>query len=59
VMDARLGCEVASVPGKELRQMLDHPLTTSGIERFASDWQSRPEFGEWLHGLVGAETVAG
>lgn len=52
VLAARLGCEVATVPGKVLRQMLDHPLTTSGIERFTADWQSRPEFGTWLHDLV-------
>jgi transaldolase len=52
VLAARLGCEVATVPGKVLRQMLDHPLTTSGIERFTADWRSRPEFAEWLHGLV-------
>jgi transaldolase len=52
VIAARLGCEVATIPAKVLRQMLEHPLTTKGIERFASDWQSRPEFAEWLHGLV-------
>jgi transaldolase len=52
VTAARLGCEVATVPGKVLRQMLVHPLTEAGIERFASDWRSRPEFGEWLRGLV-------
>jgi transaldolase len=49
---ATLGCEVATVPGKVLKQMLQHPLTEKGIERFASDWQTRPEFGEWLRGLV-------
>jgi transaldolase len=49
---ATLGCEVATAPGKVLRQMLQHPLTEKGIERFATDWQARPEFGEWLHGLV-------
>jgi transaldolase len=52
VAAARLGCEVATVPGKVLRQMLQHPLTDRGIERFASDWQSRPEFGDWLRDLV-------
>jgi transaldolase len=52
VTAARLGCEVATVPAKVLHQMLEHPLTTKGIERFAADWQSRPEFAEWLHGLV-------
>ena len=46
------GCEVATVPAKVFRQMLDHPLTETGRERFKSDWQSRPEFGEWLRELV-------
>jgi len=49
---AALGCEIATVPGKVLTQMLAHPLTDSGAERFRSDWQSRPEFGEWLRGLT-------
>jgi transaldolase len=52
VIAAKLGCQVATVPGKVLRQMLGHPLTEKGIERFASDWESRPEFGNWLRGLV-------
>jgi transaldolase len=52
VTAARLGCEVATVPGKVLRQMLGHPLTAAGIERFDSDWRARPELGEWLDGLV-------
>ena len=52
---ARLGCEVATVPGKVLRQMLNHPLTTSGIASFEKDWESRPEFGQWLEGLVQAQ----
>jgi transaldolase len=49
---AKLGCEVATLPAKVFKQMLEHPLTTAGIERFTADWQSRPEFGEWLRGLV-------
>jgi transaldolase len=52
VTAATLGCEVATIPGKVLRQMLSHPLTTAGIERFTEDWRSRPEFGAWLDGLV-------
>jgi transaldolase len=55
---AKLGCEVATVPGKVLHQMLDHPLTASGIERFSSDWKSRPEFAEWLHELVAGQPVS-
>jgi transaldolase len=49
---ARLGCEIATVPAKVLRQMLDHPLTDAGAEKFRKDWESRPEFGEWLRDLT-------
>lgn len=52
VTAARLGCEIATIPAKVLRQMLSHPLTDSGSATFRSDWQSRPEFGEWLQGLT-------
>ncbi len=52
VTAARLGCEVATVPGKVLKQLLDHPLTSAGIDKFEADWQSRPEFAQWLQGLV-------
>ena len=52
VTAARLGCEVATVPAKVFRQMLAHPLTEQGRERFFADWQSRPEFVEWLRELV-------
>ncbi len=57
VLAARLGCEVATIPGKVLHQMLVHPLTTSGIEKFTADWQTRPEFAEWLRELVAAAPV--
>lgn len=58
VQAARIGCDVATAPAKVLRQMLSHPLTEAGIERFASDWQSRPEFGQWLQGLVAERSGA-
>jgi transaldolase len=58
VTAARLGCDVATIPGKVLKAMLKHPLTESGIAKFASDWESRPEFGEWLKGLVESGRVA-
>lgn len=54
ITSAQLGCEIATVPSKVLRQMLDHPLTTSGSAQFKADWESRPEFGEWLKALVAA-----
>jgi transaldolase len=58
VTAARLGCEIATVPAKVLRAMLDHPLTTSGAERFRADWESRPEFAEWLRALVESRAAA-
>jgi transaldolase len=57
VTAARLGCEVATVPGKVLKQLLNHPLTSAGIDKFEADWKSRPEFAEWLQGLVQAQTT--
>jgi transaldolase len=52
VIAAKLGCEIATVPAKVLRQMLNHPLTDAGAERFRQDWESRPEFGTWLRELT-------
>jgi hypothetical protein len=40
------------VPAKVLRQMLAHPLTDAGAERFRKDWESRPEFASWLGDLT-------
>lgn len=60
VTAARLGCEVATIPGKVLRQMLAHPLTTAGIERFNEDWKSRPELAAWMDDLLaGAASAIG
>lgn len=36
---ARLGADVATVPYQVLQQMLSHPLTDLGIERFLRDWE--------------------
>ena len=58
VTAARLGCEIATTPAKVLRQMLDHPLTTSGAEKFRADWETRPEFGEWLKNLTEQRAAA-
>lgn len=49
---AEVGADVATIPGKVLKQMLVHPLTESGIAQFDKDWASRPEFAEWLKKLV-------
>ncbi len=35
---ARAGSDIATVPYKVFEEMMRHPLTTSGIERFLADW---------------------
>lgn len=35
---AEAGADIATVPYKVLTQMLNHPLTTLGIEKFLADW---------------------
>ncbi|MBC2326705.1 fructose-6-phosphate aldolase [Listeria booriae] len=36
---ARAGADIATVPYKVFEQMLKHPLTDSGIEKFLADWE--------------------
>ena len=43
VAAAKAGAHIASVPYKVLMQMIQHPLTDVGIERFLSDWRSVQE----------------
>jgi len=37
---ARMGADVATVPGKVLKQLASHPLTDKGLETFVKDWAS-------------------
>lgn len=37
---AKAGSDIATVPFSVLKQMLKHPLTDSGIERFMKDWEA-------------------
>ncbi|MDF2591169.1 MAG: tal [Clostridia bacterium] len=37
---AKAGSDIATVPFSVLKQMLKHPLTDSGIERFMKDWET-------------------
>lgn len=37
---AMMGCHIATIPYSVLLQMLQHPLTSSGIEKFEKDWQA-------------------
>ena len=36
---ARIGAHVATIPFAILAQLLNHPLTSSGMERFLKDWE--------------------
>lgn len=38
---ARIGADIATIPPKVFQQMLQHPLTAAGIEKFASDARAR------------------
>lgn len=40
VQAARMGAHIATIPYKVLEQMLKHPLTDIGIERFLADWKA-------------------
>lgn len=39
---ARAGAHIATIPYKVICQMISHPLTDAGIERFLRDWESVP-----------------
>ncbi|MCX7984705.1 MAG: fructose-6-phosphate aldolase [Bacteroidetes bacterium] len=40
VQAALLGADVCTMPFKVLEQLIHHPLTNSGIERFLADWKT-------------------
>ena len=40
---ASLGAHIATIPYATFIQMLKHPLTDSGIERFLKDWENVPK----------------
>ena len=39
---AEAGADIATIPYKVLMQMVKHPLTDIGIERFMKDWERMP-----------------
>lgn len=39
VESAKLGSHIATIPYKVIKQMIKHPLTDAGIERFIADWE--------------------
>lgn len=38
---ARMGADIATIPPKVFYQMLQHPLTAAGIEKFTADYEAR------------------
>ena len=34
-----IGADVATMPAKVIRQLLEHPLTDKGVEMFSNDWK--------------------
>ncbi len=41
VESVRLGADVATIPYKVISQLVRHPLTDVGIERFLADWRAK------------------
>lgn len=39
IESARAGANLATVPFKVLQQMVKHPMTTQGVEKFLADWK--------------------
>lgn len=40
---AKVGADVATIPFKVLSQLVKHPLTDIGIEKFMADWEKVPK----------------
>ncbi len=40
---ALIGADVATIPYKVIEQLVQHPLTDIGIEKFSADWQKVPK----------------
>ncbi|RME45198.1 MAG: fructose-6-phosphate aldolase, partial [Deltaproteobacteria bacterium] len=40
---AMMGAHVATLPFKVILQLMKHPLTDIGIERFLQDWEKVPK----------------
>ena len=41
VQAAKMGAEIATLPAKVLEQLMKHPLTDIGLEKFLADWNKR------------------
>lgn len=40
---AKAGAHIATIPYSVIKQMINHPLTTAGIEKFMADWAGLEE----------------
>ena len=40
---AEAGADISTIPHKVLMQMVKHPLTDIGIEKFMADWEKVPK----------------
>lgn len=40
---AKMGAHISTVPYKTLLQLLEHPLSKSGLEKFMQDWETVPK----------------
>lgn len=43
IESALIGADIATIPYKVISQLIKHPLTDIGLERFLKDWESVPE----------------
>jgi transaldolase len=43
IQAAKAGAHIATIPFKVLQQMVKHPLTDQGIEKFLADWAKVPK----------------
>ena len=39
---AKMGADIATIPYSVILQLIKHPLTDIGIERFLKDWRNVP-----------------
>ncbi|MDA8077585.1 MAG: fructose-6-phosphate aldolase [Nitrospiraceae bacterium] len=42
---AKIGAHIATIPYAVIRQLIRHPLTDAGIEKFLKDWEKVPQKG--------------
>lgn len=46
IQAAKIGAHIATMPAKVMEQLLKHPLTDIGLEKFLADWEKRRELVE-------------